>query len=123
MPTEIAWFFVRNILAAWIVNTEFAAPVFLWILAVKSRLRHRATVRFVAPASATLLVAGLVRQVRAELVLPWGGIEPLFDPQGAILGLCDGVYGAALAIGFSLLVAATYDGRQDATADPFGNRE
>jgi hypothetical protein len=122
---ELAMLLLRNTVASWLVNTEFFAPLLLWIYAMKRRRSHPRLTRFVRLPVIVLLLAGLLRQIHEQWLLP---LRLLASGQGIEPGtaLMTGIriaYALLLVAGYGGLLLAVYYRRSvTPVEDPFNER-
>jgi hypothetical protein len=124
MPPDLVAFLVRNTLASWVVNTEFAAPVLIWIFALHHRRRHPRLSRFMTWPVVSLLIAGLARQVYEQFLVPWAVVSGTVQPRGLVVVVVQIVFSAALFVGYGGLLWALYYRRLvPGPGDPFAEQD
>lgn len=120
MQGELLSLLIRNTIASWVVNTEFAAPVLVYAYALSQRSRHPRLTRLLPWPMAFLLLAGLVRQIHEQFLLPLylvGGSDATLT---ALAGSAQVVYAVFVTLGYASLVWAVYYRRYSGCADdPF----
>jgi len=120
LPPDLIAFLVRNVLASWVVNTEFAAPLLIWAFALHHRKRHPALSRFIVWPVAFLLLAGLARQVYEQFLVPLAIVTGTGDPRALVVLIVQIVFSASLFVGYGGLIWAVYYRRLvPSTGDPF----
>jgi len=70
MNGEIIMILVRNAILSWLINTEFVAPLLIWIISRKNRRYHPSLSGMIAFPVILLLAAGLVKQVYLQFFFP-----------------------------------------------------
>ena len=121
MQGELLSLLIRNTIASWVVNAEFAAPVLVYAYALSQRSRHPQLTRLLPLSMVLLLLAGLTRQIHEQFLLPFY----LVGAGGALLvelaSYAQIVYAAFATLGYAILVWAVYYRRYSGRADdPFG---
>ncbi len=120
VPTEFYALLLRNTLASWVVNTEFAAPVLIYLYAVSRRRQLPRLERFLRLPVVLLVLAGLVRQIHEQFVLPWGMIADSGVPVGMLSEFLQILFAVLLFAGYGgLLWAVHYRRRPPSSEDPF----
>lgn len=121
MNNELWLLMIRNVLASWLINAEFAAPFIMLIIARKNRSQHPKLTRFLALPAGLLILAGLVRQVYEQMALPWVLINQAFEYDQTLFVAFEALYALLLLGGFSsLLWAVYYQCHVPSKEDPFG---
>ena len=125
MDRELSMLLLRNTVASWLVNTEFFAPLLVWIYAMKRRRSHPRLTRFLRLPVIALLLAGLVRQIHEQWLLPLRLLASgqAFGPPTALVAGIWVAYALLLAAGYGGLLLAVYYRRQvTPVANPFNER-
>ena len=121
MTNELWLLMIRNTLASWLINAEFAASFIMLIIARKNRRQHPKLTRFLPLPVGLLVLAGLVRQVYEQMALPWVLINQAFEYDQLLFVVFEAVYALLLLGGFSaLLWAVYYKCHVPSKEDPFG---
>ena len=121
MNNELWLLMIRNVVASWLINAEFAAPFIMLIIARKNRSQHPKLTRFLTLPAGLLILAGLVRQVYEQMALPWVLINQAFEYDQMLFVLFEALYALLLLGGFSGLLWAVYHQcHVPSSEDPFG---
>lgn len=120
MTNELWLLLIRNTLASWLINPEFAAPLIMLIIARKNRRQHPKLTRFLPLPVSLLILAGLVRQVYEQMALPWVLINGAFAYDQLFYVVFEALYALLLLLGFAaLLWAVYYQCHVPSSVDPF----
>ena len=124
MNPDLWFFLIRNTLASWLINAEFAAPFIMLIIGWKHRASHPKLTRFLPLPALLLIIAALVRQVYEQLVLPWIFISGSLRYDQMAFVLFEVLHALLLLGGFSALLWAVYYQRHiPSKEDPFGEQQ
>ena len=121
MTNELWLLMIRNTLASWLINAEFAAPFIMLVIARKNRRQHPKLTRFLPLPVGLLMLASLVRQVYEQMALPWVLINQAFECDQLLFVVFEALYSLLLLGGFSALLRAVYyQCYVPSKEDPFG---